>query len=32
MTKIADNFWGTEETEEDLTLEDWMLNPSTWVN
>jgi hypothetical protein len=31
MVKIADNFLGTEQFEEDLTLETWMLDPSEWL-
>lgn len=31
MTKIADLYLGSEETEEDLTLEAWMLNPTSWI-
>ena len=31
MTKIADNNWGVENPEEKLSLEDWMLNPSAWL-
>lgn len=32
MTNIAYNFSETVEMEEDLIVEDWMLDPSTWLN
>jgi hypothetical protein len=32
MTNIAGNYLGSEELEENLSLEAWMLDPSTWLN
>ena len=31
MTKIADNNWEVEDPEDELSLEDWMLYPSAWL-
>ena len=31
MVSLADYSKNAEELEEDLTLEEWMLNPSTWM-